>query len=517
MLREACVFCETSPVNGCPLCGPTADDGRAEFLEEFASAIYAEQCRRSFATFARRAWPHIETVKLEWNWHLQVICDHAQALGLSLIRARRGGAPMAVQNVLFNIPPRCSKTVLLGTLFGTWLWLHDPTLKIRYISGNANVSSAVSRSSRDLIACAWFQTTFQPSWQVREDVDNIGLYTNTARGERRFSSMESRITGEGTDVIIADDLLDAKLATSEKVRNKVNEYWATAINNRVNDAQHCLRIGVMQRLHAQDWSDLVLRMGWRHVCIPMEQEEGRACLAQDGPCADCKAGETFLGWKDPRTPGELLHAARFPLKVLDDERKNASYWAGQHQQRPTVEEGDMFKAADICPVDPLPKFEQMRVFADLQFKESGTSRTAFMVAGRKGANRYVTEMIVKRMGPMEAEATIVELAKRYPGIGFVIEDAGCAQAVFERLNGKVPGIVLVKPTKGDKVERAYRVKPYVDGRNLCYSKGAPWADDYIYEMTAFPNGVNDDQVDVTTMMLEYWQGTSRFWDAWETR
>ena len=40
----------------------------------------AERARRDLAEFSRQAWPVLEPgTPLEWNWHLDAICAHAQA------------------------------------------------------------------------------------------------------------------------------------------------------------------------------------------------------------------------------------------------------------------------------------------------------------------------------------------------------------------------------------------------------------------------------------------------------
>ncbi len=40
-------------------------------------------------------------------------------------------------------------------------------------------------------------------------------------------------------------------------------------------------------------------------------------------------------------------------------------------------------------------------------------------------------------------------------------------------------------------------------RGVLFPKDAPWLDAYIAEMTVFPNGRNDDQVDSTSQALEW--------------
>ena len=62
----------------------------------------------------------------------------------------------------------------------------------------------------------------------------------------------------------------------------------------------------MQRLHANDVSGLALslKLGYEHLCLPMEFEATSRC-------------STSIGFQDPRVEeGELLFPERFPAEVV---------------------------------------------------------------------------------------------------------------------------------------------------------------------------------------------------------
>jgi phage terminase large subunit-like protein len=56
-------------------------------------------------------------------------------------------------------------------------------------------------------------------------------------------------------------------------------------------------------------------------------------------------------------------------------------------------------------------------------------------------------------------------------------------------------------TGQDKLSRANAVAPMLESGMVWYPEGKEWAEDLVEECAAFPNGANDDQVDVTTMAL----------------
>lgn len=486
---------------------PAIDPGRAALKRLRAAA--AKRCRESFKEFVRLGWHvlHPAMPDADWNWHLDVICDHVQATMEELFRARRDPTyVMRWQNILINVPPRSGKTVIIGSFLLPWLWLRDPALKYRYISGNPRMVSFTARTAKDVILSRWYQDTFQPEWTIRGDIDAVGLFANTARGERHSSSLGANIVGEGTDIIIMDDPMDPDDAYSEVKRQGVETAWNESIANRVNNPRASARLGIMQRLHEVDWSWLVLSQGWHHVCLPMEREAKPFCK-----CRDCEAGETVLGWRDTRAIGERLHPARFSDEFLASERHRLqSYgWAGQMQQRPAPEGGGVFRNEWFRRIDPsdLPRMDQTMIFCDLTFggENPGTSRNALMVAGRVGPKRYILDVIAKAMDIVAIKATIRELHRQYPKAQILIENKAAGAPVVAEMKRDLSGIIEYDPGSRDKISRAMSVQPYVEAGDVLLLKGASWLDEFLHELGTFPNGRWDDQVDALSMMLDYWR------------
>ena len=73
------------------------DAVRLEWLRQ----IEEEECRRSFAAFFRRGWHVIEGSRLHWNWHLEALCDTAQAFaeGWLVAHGKRGSIAMDVERL----------------------------------------------------------------------------------------------------------------------------------------------------------------------------------------------------------------------------------------------------------------------------------------------------------------------------------------------------------------------------------------------------------------------------------
>lgn len=489
-------------------------------LERERYRIEAERMRRSFRRFVRKGWKVLHPGSpLYWSWHMSAVCDHVQAMFEELAKARVDeNYKMRAQNLLVNIPPRSAKSMIVSVFAPAWAWARWPDLKIRCVSANPRVSSRDSRYCRELIASEWYQDHFEPQWHIRPDIDAIGLFANTARGERHASGFNAKITGEGTDVIIVDDPHDAHEANSDVKRQSVLDKWDTSIANRVNDPVRSVRIGIMQRLHEADWSGHVLVQGnWEWVCIPQEFDPKRARV-------------TFLGWRDPRTePGELMHPERFPPEFIAAEKKRlGSYgYAGQHQQIPAPAEGGIFRRKwwrwyydpnqyvpggwerpDNCnsyKAREIPtSWDWIVLSVDAAFKKTEEgSRVSIQVWGGVGPDRF---LLLNRTRPMTFSETceeILRIKKMFPkAFRVLIEDKANGPAIVDVLRTRISGVIEVKP-EGGKDSRAHACSPQVESGNVYLRDGDETVDSFVHELGVFPNGEHDDQLDSFTQALIY--------------
>lgn len=522
------------------------------------AAELARRARASLADFIFAGWHVLEpTTRLTWNWHLEAMALHVQAV-LDDWRARQRDphALQRIQNLLINIPPGTLKSRVLVYAI-PWIWLHVPSFRAICLSANPRVALRDSMYAREVVTSEWYQQAFSPKWRLADDANAKSYFATTAGGSRMALGWQAKITGDRGDALFVDDPHDAEEVHSTASRRSVLDRWDSAIANRVNDLRTSVRIGICQRVHEEDWSGHVLAQGgWCHLMLPMEYEPERAC-------------ETVIGWRDPRKePGEVLHPERFPPDVLAKEKlRLGSYGtAGQLQQRPAPTAGGLFPraawsfwrpepgavavaldaalertvqdtptyhalttqmqalreaeaAAARCP-RPLgcdldrpavflpTTFDQTVISVDCSFKDSATSDyVAAGVVSGKGALRFVREVHRKRLDFTNTCALVVDLAARYPGARVLVEAAANGHAIVNALQAKVSGIVAV-PALGSKEARAAASSPQVEAHQVHLAEGAAWVGDFVEELSVFPRGKNDDQVDMLSMALNNMTGMS---------
>ena len=86
-------------------------------------------------------------------------------------------------------------------------------------------------------------------------------------------------------------------------------------------------------------------------------------------------------------------------------------------------------------------------------------------------------------------------------------------AIIDVLHQRVSGLIAVQPEDG-KLARAQAAQPCVEAGNVYLPNPRPygrliperaWVDDFLYQLTVFPNGAHDDDVDAFTQLVVRWQ------------
>lgn len=458
--------------------------------------IQAAKARLSLAHFVRQAWHVIEPgTPLIWNWHLDVMCDHVQAL----LEGRLGK-----NNLVINVPPGSMKSTIVSVCAPAWMWLKTPGWRGIFCSGSEGIALRDSMKCRDLITSEWYQQAFRPSWKLTADQNAKGFYKNTCTGWRKALPAGARITGERGDTIIVDDPNDAAETFSKPAREKVKTWWDNAAANRVSNPITGTRLLIQQRLHEEDLTGHVLASdpdAWDRLVIRQEWEKPQATDPDHEP--------TTLGWVDPRTQeGELFFPERFPVSVVEGERRRLGSfsYAGQHQQRPTPAEGAIFRKGFVQFFHPeaLPKFRRIVLSFDTAFKEAEENDYSVAFAmGETETGFYILDRWKERASYPALKEKARTMGDRWKPTAILIEDKASGQSLIQELKTttRLP-IVPVKVDR-DKVSRAHAVVPLWEAGKVYVPHGAPWVDDFLANLYGFPKMAHDDDVDAFDQGLTY--------------
>ncbi len=448
------------------------------------------RCQNSYYEFFKRAWQELEPqTPLIDNWHIKYLCDTLQA-EIERIARREP----KTTDIIVNMPPRSVKSYLHSIMLCPWAWTRFPHLKFMNSSHSKTLSIAHCLQGRRLIDSDWYQKHWGAVFQLTGDQNVKSFYENDKSGARLAASVGASPTGHGADVIVADDLIDPNRAESEVERQRANDHFDNELFNRLNDQEIGIRIIVMQRLHEKDVTGHVLTKSpgmYRTVCLPAEYDE------QMIQPADLK---TFYD-------DGLFFPRRFSSRFIDALKQGMGprAYAGQYQQRPAAAEGNIFKRSWWQFYKELPsKLEAEAQSWDLSFKEkTHNDWVVGLVAGKKEGRVYILGRLKRHMGLSDTLKAIVETMTLYPKAKRIwVEDKANGPAVLDVLKRHFPGMIPVNP-KSSKTERAHAITYIVESGNVLLPDPgiAPWVLDFIEELSAFPNGAHDDQVDAFTQLL----------------
>lgn len=472
--------------------------------------VQRELNNRSLYEFLMWAWPELSGQPFVGNWHIAYLCRE-----LEQVAERVGNRLPKEHDLLINVPPGSTKTVLCTIVFPVWCWTKWFWMRFITASYSSVLALESAEYSRDLIRSQRFQELY-PELMIKVDKDTKSNYKIVKRvpsdisdfhykeitGGYRFStSVGGTLTGYHGDIIIWDDPLNPQQAASEKELEIANRWMDQTLPTRKTDKSVSCTIGIMQRLHQNDPSGHLLekeKENLRHICFPGEIRNYGMNL---------KPKECAKYYKD-----DLFDARRMTWATLMELEKDLGQYgfAGQIGQNPAPAGGGMFRIEHFQPVSEALNVNHV-VKAVRYWDKAGTvGKGAFTVGVKMLLMRDGTFLVddVKRgqwaseereriiRQTAEADGRNVHiLVEQEPGSG----GKESAEGTIRNLAGYV--VFADRPT-GDKAFRADPLSVQVNAGNIKV-RTATWNYEYFEEFKLFPNSTYKDQVDATSGAFNY--------------
>src|SRR5581483_7195003 len=458
----------------------------------------------NLAEFSRCAWPLLEPgTPLEWNWHLDLICEW-----LTLVQRRE------CRRLIINVPPQTMKSRLISVFYPAWSWTKAAGHRFLCSSYSGDLATDHNIERRQILDSAWFQETFPGRVAFSRDQNRVTSFKNTVGGRMMVPSPTSTATGRGAHDVIADDLVSVDDADSETKRVAANNFWDRTLRSRLSNQITGAFIVVMQRLHEEDLTGHLLKKNpgqWEHIAIPMIAEKDET-------------------WKFPisgrvvtRKQGEPLWPARFPLEICQALEKDFGpyYWSAQYQQSPAPASGGIIKRSWISYYRERPsKFDFKCQSWDCTFKD--TSKSDFVaghVWARRGGDFYLLRRVHERMDTPATMAAIrgTRVLHRDANV-ILIEDKANGPAVISMLRNEIPGILAWDPKGDSKESRLRAVAPLFAAGNVHFPdpeiEGNEWVVDVVEQLVKFPKVAHDDDCDATSQALIYMTHEAGGYESW---
>ena len=451
-------------------------------------AEYAVLLRARLGLFIERAFVHLNPeTPYQPNWHIDLIAAKLEAVQAGTIR-----------RLIVNVPPRSLKSLAVSVAFPAWLLGHDPAKEIICASYGQDLSDKFAGDCRNVMTSDWYERLF--GLRLAAGRQSLADLRMRIGGGRYATSVGGPLTGRGGDIIVLDDPLKPDQALSDVERQNVNHWFDHTVMSRLNDKEKGAIVIIMQRLHLDDLVGHVVEQGgWEVVSLPAIAEQEETYVY-----------ESAIGrQRVVRQVGDLLHPARESRATLQALRAALGeyHFAGQYQQSPVPLGGGLVKHDWIRYYDPhdVPaKHDQVLQSWDTANKETELSDySACTTWGITGDVRYLLHVLRRRMNFPDLKRAVGDLIREYrPGIVLIEDKASGTQLIQELRNSGIASIREVKP-ESNKVMRMHAQTGAFEGGFVRLPRMAPWLDAYVSELTTFPKGRYDDQVDSTAQALAW--------------
>ncbi len=304
-------------------------------------------------------------------------------------------------------------------------------------------------------------------------------------GEYFAAGVRGPITGRRADLIIIDDPVKSWAeAESQTSRDGLYDWFRAELSARLKPGGRIVLI--MTRWHEDDLAGRLMatEQNWACLKLPMIAEKGDMLGRIEGQVL-------WPEWQNKAA------AARKRLEV--GERA----FRAMYQQDPRPADNALFKTENIKVITELPVFVQVIRAWDLAATLPGPGKNPDYTVGLKmgvtAEGRFVVVDVIRFQGsPAIVEAKILATAQA-DGAQSVIalpQDPGQAGAAqIAMLSRSLTGFqVIATPEHGAKITRAMPAATQMDAGNIDLL-AAPWNENFLSELQAFPDTKKDDQVD----------------------
>lgn len=453
--------------------------------------IKGEKSRRSLQEFIKTFWHVIEpATPYVHNWHIDAFCDHLTSLD-------------QIRNLLINVPPGTSKSLVFSVFYPCWRWLHEPSARYLYASYALSLSERDSVKCRRLISSPLYQKCFGSLYQITGNQDTKRHFENDRTGYRQSTSIGSATKGLKGNVICIDDPHDASEANSEIKKQECIQWFTDSFLDRLCSFEKDARIVIGQRIAKDDLSHYILenyKDTWTHICIPFEYKPS-----------------TFvspIGWADPRTTeGQPLDPIRFPDSEIKQQKRKSKTFSAQWNQNPIDSENALFhehnfryfsetETAYHCGERRIPKADCWKLTAiDLAISlNKRADYTVFATANlAKTGELIVTDIYRDKLPGTKIVPRLVEYNNVHRPAYILIEDVAFQRMVLDQARAEGLAVRGLRPD-GDKESRSLPLQIRSEQWQVWFPKEASWLDIAKQELTEFPNSAHDDIVDALSML-----------------
>lgn len=436
-----------------------------EISKSLKNAVVKEYCTRSFYSFFKYFWKQVEVSEYEDNWHIKMVCDELQAR-FELYKNNEQNQEV-LRDLIFNLPPGCSKSLMISVFFPAWIWLVKPETKFISYSYSYKVAEELSGKSLRLLMSDEYQliSNFKLTSTA---VSNI---KNNKNGQRFVTSTGGAVTGIHADIIIGDDPNSPQSINSQAAREEARRFVREILPSRKTSIKRSYSITVQQRMHNEDVTNCLLDLGNPKLITVSAINE---------------SGESFF-------------PTRFPVSSLNNKKieLGTMSFMAQYMQVTQDEQGGIIKK-DWLRVE-FSNNKPLTYFLDSAYGGVKADDNAILGC-YKDTNNLVIQTLEKNK--FEFPELLKWLKENLPhNAKIYIEGKASGKSIIQTLKQQTSFNIIEIQPKGSKLERKHSCSPYFESGRIIINRDIKYKDDLI-EQLIFDNTKHDDILDVVTMAID---------------
>lgn len=412
------------------------------------------------------------------------IAEHHRTIASALERVERG----EIDRLMITVPPRHGKSELASIRFPAWYLGRNPNKRIISASYSGDLTRDFGNKARNIVSSQEYKTIFGMSISKKSSAKNEWDLDNE-KGGYYGTGVGGAATGKGAHLFLIDDpLKNRQDANSDTIRKNIFEWYTSTAYTRLEKGGAIVII--MTRWHEDD---LVGRL--------LEEQK--------------KGGEFSENWTLIHLPalsddGKALWSGKYNERALNRIKENIGSFDFEalYQGRPTPLGGSIIKTSwwKTYTVVP-PKFDMIIQTADTAQKTAELNDYSVIGTWGKFDNKIYLLSITRGKWEMpELERMAIAEYNKWKPSKVLIEDKASGTALIQNLRRNYSMPITAVQVSSDKVTRVQEIVGFIESGYVYIPEHAEWVSDYILELSRFPSGAHDDQVDVTSMAIKELMG-----------
>jgi phage terminase large subunit-like protein len=407
-----------------------------------------------------------------------------------------------IRRLAIFIPPASGKSRLASELFPAWFFGRNPRLEFIQASYDHDLARGFGRNVRNLIKHPSFQLLF-PEAQLSPDATAMDEWKLAAGGEYKAEGVGGGLIGFHAHVAVIDDpIKNWEQASSAEHRELVWNWFGSVLLNRLRSYKdgYGSVVLILQRWHDDDIGGRIEKLTksgeevWDIISLPS--------IAEENDPLERAPGEPLLPDGPNRRSLEELYSLR---------AKGSKLFMALHQQKPVSDDGDMFKPGWVQLYSPseLPSDLVVYMSSDFAMSENEGDYSVLCVAGVcSSGHLWLLDLWRKQCGYEEAVTRTVDLMLQWKPRKFFLEKTSMAR-VFRPLIDKlrkerkawtvVEEVSVIGRGKKDSPDRAGAIAGAMQLGYVHAPMTCSWLGDFLHELSLFPGGKHDDQVDMLAL------------------